>query len=70
MCNRFLNGELLTIVDKWNATALIWDETDYVSGWDFLWLYIMDCYHETEGPVTRKIESDHDVSSSVNLNIN
>ena len=37
MCNRFFNGELLTIVDKWNATALIWDETDDVSGWDFLW---------------------------------
>ena len=48
MCNRFFNGELLTIVDKWNATALIWDETDDVSGWDFLWFYIMDCYHETE----------------------
>jgi len=57
-------------VDKWNATALIRDETDDVSGWDFLWFYIMDCYHETEDPVTIKIESDHDVSSSVNLNIN
>ena len=55
MCNRFFNGELLTIVDKWNATALIWDETDDVSGWDFLWLYIMDCYHETEDPEKLKV---------------